>query len=110
MTGTIAGFGRVWDIQQHKVLYSVQHQDNDEGGIIAAEFSADNRYLVTMEQQSIARWEVDDGRLLGYWQWPDLRALAISASGRSMSLQGPHHSAQKSTSVGVSDEMTSWNV
>ena len=82
LTGTIAGFGRVWDIEQNKVLYSVQHQDNDEGGIIAAEFSADNRYLVTMEQQSIARWSVADGRLLGYWQWPDLRALAISASGR----------------------------
>ena len=82
LTGTIAGFGRVWDIQQNKVLYSVQHQDNDEGGIIAAEFSADNRFLVTMEQQSIARWSAADGRLLGYWQWPDLRALAISASGR----------------------------
>ena len=82
LTGAIGGFGRVWDVQQNKVLYSVQHEDNDEGGIIAAEFSADNRFLVTMEQQSIARWSVEDGRLLGLWQWPDLRALAISASGR----------------------------
>ena len=82
LTGSIAGYGRVWNVDKGEVLYSVQHQDNDEGGIIAARFSSDNRYLVTIEQQSIARWSVSDGRLVGYWQWPDLRALAISASGR----------------------------
>ncbi len=82
LTGAVAGFGRVWDLQTNKVLYSVQHEDNDEGGIIAAAFSADNRYLVTMEQQSIARWRVRDGKLVGFWQWPDLRDVAISANGR----------------------------
>lgn len=82
LTGSIAGYGRVWDVETGKVLYSVQHQDNDEGGIIAADFSADNRHLVTIEQQSIARWSVADGRLLGYWSWPDLKDVAISANGR----------------------------
>lgn len=82
MTGSIGGYGRVWDVQSGKVLYSVQHQDSDEGGIIAADFSSDNRFLVTIEQQSIARWSVTDGRLLGYWSWPDLKDVAISANGR----------------------------
>jgi WD40 repeat protein len=82
LTGSIGGYGRVWDVESGKVLYSVQHEDNDEGGIIAAEFSRDSRYLVTIEQQSIARWTVKDGRLVGYWKWPDLRAVAISANGR----------------------------
>jgi WD40 repeat protein len=82
LTGSIAGFGRVWDIEKNKVLYSVQHEDNDEGGIIAADFSSDSKYLVTIEQQSIARWRVADGHLLGYWLWPDLRDVAISANGR----------------------------
>lgn len=82
LTGSIGGYGRVWDVEDSKVLYSVQHEDNDEGGIIAARFSSDNRYLVTIEQQSIARWSMSDGRLVGYWKWPDLRAVAISASGR----------------------------
>ena len=82
LTGAVEGFGRVWDVEKNKVLYSVQHEDNNEGGIIAAAFSADNRYLVTMEQQSIARWRVKDGKLVGFWQWPDLRAVAISADGR----------------------------
>lgn len=82
LTGSIAGYGRVWDIEKNKVLYSVQHKENDEGGIIAAEFSADSRYLVTAEQQSIARWSVSDGRLVGYWSWPDVRDVAISSSGR----------------------------
>lgn len=82
MTGSIGGYGRVWDVEQGKVIYSVQHEDNDEGGIIDAEFSRDSKYLVTIEQQSIARWRVSDGSLVGYWSWPDLRAVAISASGR----------------------------
>lgn len=82
LTGAIGGYGRVWDVQEHKVLYSVQHEESDEGGIIAADFSADNRFLVTIEQQSIARWSVSDGRLVGYWSWPDLRDVAISANGR----------------------------
>jgi WD40 repeat protein len=82
LTGSIGGYGRVWDVDQGKVLYSVQHEDNDRGGIIAADFSADNKYLVTIEQQSIARWRVSTGKLVGYWSWPDLRDVAISANGR----------------------------
>ncbi len=82
LTGSIGGFGRVWDINKGKVLYSVQHEDNHESGIIDAQFSADSTILVTMEPQSIARWNVADGRLTGYWKWPDNRALAISADGR----------------------------
>jgi WD40 repeat protein len=82
LTGSISGFGRVWDVDAGDVLYSVQHQDDNDGGIIAADFSSDNRFLVTIEQQSIARWSMADGRLLGYWLWPDLRDVAISANGR----------------------------
>lgn len=82
LTGSIGGYGRVWDIAKNKVLYSVQHQDNNEGGIIAAAFSARSEVLVTIEQQSIARWSVKTGRLTGYWSWPDLTDVDISADGR----------------------------
>lgn len=82
LTGPIAGFGRVWDVASNKVLYSLQHEDNSDGGIIAADFSKDNRFLITAEQQTLARWRVSDGKLLGYWQWPDIRDIAVSADGR----------------------------
>lgn len=82
LSGSIAGYGRVWDINKGKVLYTVQHEDNEDGGMIDAQFSADSSILVTMEQGSIARWNVADGRLTGYWTWPDSRALAISGDGR----------------------------
>ncbi len=82
LSGSISGFGRVWDIKKGKVLYTVQHEDNKDGGMIAAQFSADSSVLVTMEQGSIARWDVSDGRLTGYWKWPDSRALAVSGDGR----------------------------
>ncbi len=82
LSGSISGFGRVWDIAKGKVLYTVQHEDNADGGMIDAQFSADSSVLVTMEQGSIARWNVADGRLTGYWKWPDCRALAVSGDGR----------------------------
>jgi hypothetical protein len=82
LTGEIGGFARVWDLQNNKVKYSVQHEDGDEGGIIGADFSAQGEVLVTIEQNSIARWALASGRLTGYWQWPNLSDVAVSADGR----------------------------
>ncbi len=82
LTGEIGGFARVWDLQENRVKYSVQHEDGDEGGIIGADFSANGRVLVTIEQNSIARWALQSGRLTGYWQWPNLSDVAVSADGR----------------------------
>lgn len=82
LTGSIGGYGRVWDIDANKVLYSVQHKNSSEGGIIGADFSADGRILVVIEPTFLSRWRVSDGKLLGYWEWPDLRAVAVSANGR----------------------------
>jgi WD40 repeat protein len=82
LTGDIDGFARVWDIENNSVKYSVQHQDSDDGGIIAADFSILNQVLVTIEHESIARWAVESGRLMGYWKWPKLTSIAISSSGR----------------------------
>lgn len=82
MTGEINGFGRVWDIKKNKVLFSLQHEDNNEGGMIGAAFSERGDVLVTIEQQSIARWSTKTGRLTGYWSWPNLSDVDISADGR----------------------------
>lgn len=82
LTGDIDGFARVWDLQKNKVLYSVQHEEGSEGGIVSAAFSAFGDVLVTVEQNSIARWAVDSGRLTGYWSWPKLTHVAVSANGR----------------------------
>jgi len=82
LTAEIGGFGRVWDLQTNQVKYSVQHEEGSEGGIVAAAFSASGDVLVTVEQNSIARWAVQSGRLTGYWSWPNLSAVAVSADGR----------------------------
>jgi len=82
LTGEIGGFARVWDLRANQVLYSVQHEDGDEGGVIDAAFSARGDVLVTVEQNSLARWAVESGRLTGYWQWPNLTDVAVSANGR----------------------------
>jgi WD40 repeat protein len=82
VTGEIDGFARVWDIDRNEVKYSLQHENGNEGGMIAADFSDRGNFLVTVEQNSIARWALDTGRLTGYWIWPNLTDVAVSADGR----------------------------
>ncbi len=82
LTGEISGFARVWDLQTNQVKYSLQHENGDQGGVIAADFSTQGNVLVTMEQESIARWDLTSGRLTGYWSWPKLTDVAVSADGR----------------------------
>lgn len=82
MTGAIGGYGRVWDLAKNKVMFSLQHEEGSEGGMIGGAFSELGDVLVTIEQQSIARWSTKTGRLTGYWSWPNLTAVDISADGR----------------------------
>jgi WD40 repeat protein len=79
LTGEIGGFARVWDLQTNQVKYSLQHEEGAEGGVIDADFSEHGEVLVTIEQNSIARWVVASGRLTGYWAWPGLTDVAVSA-------------------------------
>ncbi len=82
LTGEIGGFARVWDLERNQVRYSLQHEEGDAGGVIAGAFSARGDVLVTVEQNSIARWATSSGRLTGYWSWPNLTDVAVSADGR----------------------------
>ena len=82
LTGEIGGFARVWDLQANQVKYSLQHEEGSAGGVVSAAFSASGDVLVTVEQNSIARWAVQSGRLTGYWSWPNLTDVAVSADGR----------------------------
>lgn len=82
MTGEINGFGRVWDLKKNKVMFSLQHEEGSEGGMIGGAFSHRGDVLVTIEQQSLARWSTGTGKLTGYWQWPNLTSVDISADGR----------------------------
>ena len=82
LTSEIDGFARIWDLDQNKVLYSVQHDEGGQSGILDADFSELSDIMVTVERQSLARWSVGSGRLTGYWKWPNLTSIAISANGR----------------------------
>ncbi len=82
LTGEIGGFARVWDLQSNQVEYSLQHENGSDSGVIAADFSALGDVVVTIEPNSLARWAVQSGRLTGYWSWPNLTDVAVSADGR----------------------------
>jgi len=82
LTGSISGFGRVWDLESNRVAFSVQHESNDEGGIIDASFSDNNRVLAVLEQNTLSRWETLSGRLVGFWELPRMNTMAITPQGR----------------------------
>lgn len=82
VTGAIGGFGRVWDLEENEVMFSVQHEEGNEGGMIGGAFSERGDVLVTLEPDSLARWSTSTGKLTGYWKWPNLTAIDISADGR----------------------------
>jgi WD40 repeat protein len=51
LTGEIGGFARVWDLQNNKVQYSVQHEDGDEGGIIGGRLGPADRILAMAQPE-----------------------------------------------------------
>ncbi len=82
MTGAIGGYGRLWDLPKNKVLFSLQHEENSDGGMIGGAFSERGDVLVTIEQHSLGRWSTKAGHLTGYWAWPNLTDVDVSADGR----------------------------
>lgn len=82
LTGEISGFARVWDLEENRVKYSLQHDEGEESGTIGGSFSSQGDVLVTVEQNSLARWSTGTGRLTGYWKWPNLTDVAVSSNGR----------------------------
>ncbi len=77
----LAGYAELWQLSPSILLHKWQHSD-DKNGIIATAISADERYAVTCERNSIAWWRIEDGTLLSVWSLPAIYSVTLSADGQ----------------------------
>jgi len=68
------------EVANNRVIHQWQHSDQNDG-IIAAAIADNLRYAITAEKNSLALWRIKDGKALGFWDFPAITDLAISASG-----------------------------
>lgn len=79
--GNLTGHAELWQLSPQALLHKWQHTD-DSAGIIALDISADEKYVVTAEKNSIAWWRINDGVLLSVWSLPDIYSVSISPDGQ----------------------------
>ncbi|MEE4291113.1 MAG: hypothetical protein V2J13_05150 [Cycloclasticus sp.] len=75
------GAAQLINVATNDVLHQWQHTDSNHG-IIASAISANNKFAITAESNSLALWETQSGKIIGYWDFPTITDLAISANGQ----------------------------
>lgn len=75
------GAAQLIDTARNKVLHQWQHTDTNQG-IIASAISANNKFAVTAERNSLALWEIQTGKIIGYWDFPNITDISLSANGQ----------------------------
>jgi len=75
------GSAQLINVASNEVLHQWQHTDRNHG-IIASAIAANNKLAITAESNSLALWEVQSGKIIGYWDFPTITDLAISANGQ----------------------------
>ena len=75
------GVAQLIEVATNTVLHRWQHTDNNKG-IIATAISANNKFAITAESNSLALWEVKSGKIIGYWDFPNITDIAISTNGQ----------------------------
>lgn len=71
---------RLIDVETNKTIHQWRHTDNNSG-IIKTAISANKKFAITAERNSLAMWEVTSGKIIGYWDFPSITDIAISANG-----------------------------
>ncbi|MBL4743646.1 MAG: hypothetical protein JKX87_03255 [Cycloclasticus sp.] len=75
------GVAELIDLGTNKHLHQWQHTDQNSG-IISTAISSNNKFAITAESNSLALWETKNGKIIGYWDFPTITDIAISANGR----------------------------
>lgn len=74
------GAARLINIEKNEPLHEWQHTDSNNG-MIATAISGNNKFALTAEKESLALWETESGKIIGYWSFPNINAVAISNNG-----------------------------
>ncbi len=84
LLGNDAGQANLWDISQKKptIHHAWKHQESSESGIIAVDISANEKYALTADENSLAWWKVGTPGILGYWKLKGIKSIALSRNGQ----------------------------
>lgn len=58
-----------------------QHNDSPDAGVIAEDFSRDDKYVVTAEQKTMALFDIQAKKVLYFWSLDDIRDIKLSSDG-----------------------------
>ncbi len=75
------GFVELRTTEDNKLIDQWQHNDSPDAGVIAADFSRDNRYVVTAEQKTMALYDIKVRKILYFWSLDDIRDIKLSSDG-----------------------------
>lgn len=75
------GAARLIDVESNTTLHHWQHTDQNDG-IIKTSIASNNQYAITAERNSLALWETQSGKIIGYWDFPAITSITLSADGK----------------------------
>lgn len=67
--------------ESNEVVAQWQHDDSPKAGVIAADFSKNNQFVVTAEQETLALFSLKENKVLYFWSLDDIRDIKLSADG-----------------------------
>lgn len=81
LIGSVDGTAYLWKLGKKKPRFQWRHGHADPQGMIAVAISANEKYALTAQRDSLAWWRISDGKLLGSWGFDSIRSLDLSADG-----------------------------
>tara|TARA_R110002096_G_scaffold194791_4_gene377161 strand:- start:4644 stop:5615 length:972 start_codon:yes stop_codon:yes gene_type:complete len=81
LVASTEGPAKLINTLSNKTLHQWQHTDVNDG-IIATAISANKKFAITAEKNSLALWQINNGKIIGLWDFPNITDLAISFDGK----------------------------
>lgn len=77
---------QIWSLEEHKRLYTWQHQGDGTNLVDNVHISADQSHAISADSEAFAIWQVATGEPIGFWRIDEstIRDVAISNSGRAV--------------------------
>ncbi|MEH6471817.1 MAG: hypothetical protein V7752_11250 [Halopseudomonas sp.] len=94
VVGSIQHGGSLWDLQRHERLFNWNHNQDGYSNLVAAAFSPEGDFAITVAQQDMVLWQVSDGQPVWFWNAPaGILDAALSPDGDLALLGLENHTA-----------------
>lgn len=85
VVGAVHEGGSLWRISDGARLHDLNHRAIAQSALVASAFSADGRFVVTAESNSLVMWDVASGQASGVWTTEgEVQSVAVSDGGRQV--------------------------